>query len=106
MYEFIRVFVAGTIVDRIQIKVFEELINPLIANCFDYLGICRLVNFIKDLFVGQYGIFTMAISYAFAIIFPIVICFFSFFRILEDSGYLQRLLVILNRLFPLFRVKR
>ena len=34
------------------------------------------------------------------IIFPIVIGFFSFFGILEDSGYLQRL-VILNRLFPL-----
>jgi ferrous iron transport protein B len=101
MYEFIGVFVAGTVVDWIQTKVFEELVNPFIANCFDYLGTGKFVNFIKDLFVGQYGIFTMAIPYAFAIIFPIVIAFFSFFGILEDSGYLPRLSVILNRLFSL-----
>ena len=101
MYEFIGVFVAGFVVDWIQTKVFEELINPFIANCFDYLGTSSFVNFIKDLFVGQYGIFTMAIPYAFAIIFPIVIAFFSFFGILEDSGYLPRLSVILNRLFAL-----
>lgn len=101
MYEFIGVFVAGFIVDWIQTKVFEELINPFIANCFDYLGTGGFVNFIKDLFVGQYGIFTMAIPYAFAIIFPIVIAFFSFFGVLEDSGYLPRLSVILNRIFAL-----
>jgi len=101
MYEFIGVFVAGFVVDWIQTKVFEELVNPFIANCFDYLGTGGFVNFIKDLFVGQYGVFTMAIPYAFAIIFPIVIAFFSFFGILEDSGYLPRLSVILNRLFAL-----
>lgn len=98
MYEFVGVFVAGTVVDWIQTKVFEELVNPFIANCFDYIGVGQ---FIKDLFVGQYGIFTMAIPYAFAIIFPIVIAFFSFFGLLEDSGYLPRLSVILNRLFAL-----
>lgn len=98
MYEFIGVFVAGTVVDWIQTKVFEELINPFIASFFDYIGAGQ---FIKDFFVGKYGIFTMAIPYAFAIIFPIVIAFFSFFGILEDSGYLPRLSVMLNRLFAL-----
>ena len=98
MYEFIGVFVAGTVVDWIQTKIFEELITPFIAKCFDYFGIGY---FIKDLFLGQYGIITMAIPYAFAIIFPIVIAFFSFFGILEDSGYLPRLSVILNKLFYL-----
>ena len=94
----------GTIIMLFIIFIMYEfigLINPFIANCFDYLGTGGFINFIKDLFVGQYGIFTMAIPYAFAIIFPIVIAFFSFFGILEDSGYLPRLSVILNRLFAL-----
>jgi len=98
MYEFIGVFVAGSVVDYIQTKVFADTVNPFIAGIFDYYN----VNFIvKDFFVGKYGFFTMAIPYAFAIIFPIVIAFFLFFGILEDSGYLPRLSVILNKLFSL-----
>lgn len=98
MYEFIGVFVAGTVVDYIQTKVFAETINPNIASIFDYYNVNLLI---KDFFVGKYGFFTMAIPYAFAIIFPIVIAFFLFFGILEDSGYLPRLSVILNKVFAL-----
>ncbi|MGE4385723.1 MAG: ferrous iron transport protein B [Endomicrobiaceae bacterium] len=98
MYEFIGVFVAGTVVDYIQTKIFGDIINPFIASIFDYYNVGF---FIKDFFVGKYGFFTMALPYAFAIIFPIVIAFFLFFGILEDSGYLPRLSVILNKLFSL-----
>ncbi len=41
----------------------------------------------------------MALTYAFAIIFPIVTAFFLFFGILEDSGYLPRLSVLSDRIF-------
>lgn len=98
MYEFIGVFVAGTVVDYIQTKVFEQAVNPFISKVFDFYNVNYLV---KDFFVGKYGIFTMAIPYAFAIIFPIVIAFFLFFGILEDSGYLPRLSVMLNKIFSL-----
>jgi ferrous iron transport protein B len=49
--------------------------------------------------VGEYGLFTMAVTYAFAIIFPIVTAFFLFFGLLEDSGYLPRLSVLSDRVF-------
>jgi ferrous iron transport protein B len=52
-----------------------------------------------DFLVGQYGVITMALSYAFAIVLPIVTSFFLLFSILEDSGYLSRLAVMLNRMF-------
>ena len=41
----------------------------------------------------------MALSYAFAIVLPIVTTFFLVFSVLEDSGYLPRLAAMLNRIF-------
>ncbi len=52
-----------------------------------------------DFLVGEYGVITMALSYALAIVLPIVTTFFLVFSLLEDSGYLSRLAVMLNRLF-------
>jgi ferrous iron transport protein B len=52
-----------------------------------------------DFLVGEYGVITMALSYALAIVLPIVTTFFLIFSLLEDSGYLSRLAVMLNRLF-------
>jgi ferrous iron transport protein B len=56
---------------------------------------------VHDLFVGPYGIITMALTYAIAIVLPVVFTFFIFFGLLEDSGYLPRLAVMLNRFFRL-----
>ncbi|MCS7048077.1 MAG: ferrous iron transporter B [Verrucomicrobiae bacterium] len=51
-----------------------------------------------DFLVGPYGQITMALSYALAIVLPIVTSFFLLFSVLEDSGYLPRLAVMVNRL--------
>jgi ferrous iron transport protein B len=58
-------------------------------------------RFIHDLLVGPYGAFTMALAYGFAIVLPIVTTFFILFSLLEDSGYLPRLAVMVNNLFRL-----
>lgn len=57
---------------------------------------CRLLH---DFLVGPYGIFTMGLSYGFAIVLPIVATFFLLFSLLEDSGYLPRLAVMVNDAF-------
>ncbi|MFC1565127.1 FeoB small GTPase domain-containing protein [candidate division KSB1 bacterium] len=59
----------------------------------------QIMRFIHDLFVGEFGLITMALSYGFAIVLPIVGTFFILFSFLEDSGYLPRLAVMLNRIF-------
>ncbi|MDH4247080.1 MAG: ferrous iron transport protein B, partial [Deltaproteobacteria bacterium] len=53
------------------------------------------------LLLGDYGLISMGLSYAFAIVLPIVGFFFIMFSVLEDSGYLPRLAVMLNRVFTL-----
>ena len=54
---------------------------------------------LRELFVGEYGIITLGLRYAVAIILPIVGTFFIFFSILEDSGYFPRLALLVDRLF-------
>jgi ferrous iron transport protein B len=51
------------------------------------------------LLVGRYGLFSMGLSYGVAIVLPIVTTFFIAFSFLEDSGYLPRLAVMVNKLF-------
>ena len=53
----------------------------------------------SNLFVGEYGIFTLGLTYAVAIVLPVVGLFFFVFAILEDSGYLPRLAMLIDRLF-------
>jgi ferrous iron transport protein B len=64
-------------------------------------GTQRVAQFVHDLMVGEYGQITMALSYAIALILPIVSTFFLAFGVLEDSGYLPRLAVMVNRTFKL-----
>jgi len=54
-------------------------------------------GWLQALFVGEYGLLTMALPYAFAIILPIVGMFFLCFGFIEDVGYLPRLAVMANR---------
>ncbi|NNE46241.1 MAG: ferrous iron transporter B, partial [Rhodothermales bacterium] len=61
----------------------------------------KVMRFFHDLLVGQYGLITMALSYALAIVLPIVTTFFLVFSILEDSGYFPRMAVMVNRVFRL-----
>ncbi len=52
-----------------------------------------------DLFAGEYGIITLGVRYSFAIILPIVSTFFIAFSIIEDTGYLPRLAMLIDRIF-------
>ena len=55
----------------------------------------------RDLIAGEYGLFTMGLSYGLAIVLPIIVTFFTAFALLEDSGYLPRLAVMSDRVFRL-----
>jgi ferrous iron transport protein B len=96
LYQFVGVLGAGKLVDLIEGRIFGEKIVPvvteLIMNNIPYRPI-------QDLLVGEYGIVTLGITYAVAIILPIVGTFFLVFSVLEDTGYLPRMSLLLDRIF-------
>jgi ferrous iron transport protein B len=96
LYWFVGVFGAGILVGLMEEGLFGEVINPWVVA-----WVSRLVPlpFVVDLLVGEYGLWTMGMTYALALIFPIVTTFFLAFGVLEDSGYLPRLAALSNRLF-------
>ncbi len=96
VYEFVGVLGAGTLVDFLENTVFAKWINPLSTRVIDAV---LPIPFIHDLLVGEYGIITMALSYGIAIVLPIVGTFFIAFSFMEDSGYLPRLAVMVDRMF-------
>ena len=71
-------------------------IYPMVIKVVDLLV---PIDFFRDMFVGEYGIVTVALTYSIAIILPITATFFIAFSILEDSGYLPRLAIMSNRAF-------
>jgi len=150
VFWFVGLVGAGTLVDLLEVNLFQQRVNPLVirgvdallpfphthdvervastitfpltpahgiplhASARDVIGTAYqvepsaplsfwqgLLRFLHDFLVGQYGVVTMAVSYALAIVLPIVTTFFLVFSVLEDSGYLPRLSIMVNRLFRL-----
>ena len=95
LYYFVGVFGAQFLVGIFEKHIFANFLNPMFIKLFSHVP----SSFIRQLFVGQFGIITMALTYALALIFPIVTTFFIAFGILEDSGYLPRLAFMVDRIF-------
>ena len=98
MYEFVGVIGAQTLVGFLEVGLFGNYINPY-SKSLAAMFIPDI--FFRDLLVGEYGIITMALSYSIAIILPVVGTFFIAFGILEDSGYLPRLAIMVHKIFKL-----
>jgi len=96
VYKFVGGIGAGTVVDFLEGNIFELHINPFMVKVFSALLPWQVV---QDLFVGEYGIVTFGIRYAIALILPVVGTFFIAFSILEDSGYLPRLAMLIDSVF-------
>ena len=96
MYEFVGVLGAQTLVDFLEETVFGTYINPWVDQVLAALIPWPVV---RELFGGDYGVITLGVRYAVAIILPIVGMFFLAFSIIEDSGYLPRLAMLIDRVF-------
>lgn len=96
LFQFVGVFGAGTVVDYVENTLFAEHINPVVTRFFEAVIPWKTL---QELFVGEYGIWTLGVTYAVALILPIVTFFFLVFAILEDSGYLPRLAMLIDRAF-------
>jgi ferrous iron transport protein B len=110
-YEFVGVFGAKTAVDFLENDVFYNRLVPWLDAAVRWVvPWSALQEFLvgpagvpfrehSGFLVGKYGVFSMGLSYGMAIVLPIVATFFIAFSALEDSGYLPRLAVMVNKIF-------
>jgi ferrous iron transport protein B len=96
LYKFVGEFGAGTVVDFLERVVFTKHVNPFISKLVES---AMPWTVLRDLLIGDYGLITLGIRYAVGIVLPIVAVFFIAFSVIEDSGYLPRLAMLIDRVF-------
>ncbi len=96
LYKFVGGFGAGTLVDFLEGNIFANYINPPVVHFAQkYLT----AHWLFELVAGEYGLWTLGIRYAVALVLPIVGTFFLVFSLLEDTGYFPRLALLVDLLF-------
>ncbi len=96
LYLFVGKFGATLLVDAIQGLLFEQLIIPWIAVVVAYIP----VPFLRDLIMDpNFGILPAGVFLALGLVMPAIFCFYLAFGILEDSGYLPRISILLDKVF-------
>jgi len=95
MYKAIGVFVAQDIVgiteETIMIGMYEPAIKGLISK---YV---TLDSILGQFLAGEFGILTMAPTYLLGLLMPLVVGFYFFLALFEDSGYLPRIATLTDR---------
>jgi ferrous iron transport protein B len=96
MYKVIGVWVAGDIVgiteEIVMQGYYEPWIRGLVAPVLDS------ESALGRILVGEFGLLTMTITYLLGLLLPLVIGFYFFLSLMEDSGYLPRLATLVDRL--------
>lgn len=64
---------------------------------YDFWSHHNLLGMVGNILAGEYGIFTLTITYLLGLLFPLVLAFYFGLSLLEDSGYLPRLAVLVDR---------
>lgn len=86
--------------------VFDPLFAKWYSPLVHHFGSLVPVPFIRDMLIGNttdplasFGIFTTGVYIAMVLVFPYFISFYLLFGILEDTGYLPRLAMVLDTVF-------
>ncbi|MBF0546238.1 MAG: ferrous iron transporter B [Candidatus Riflebacteria bacterium] len=96
MYLIVGTFGATYLVDLINNTLFQGLLIPLVVKFVQPIPSV----FIRDLIVDPaYGVLPTGVFLAIGIVAPVMFCFYTAFGLLEDSGYLPRLSILLDRIF-------
>ena len=96
MYRFVGTFGAEFLVDLINVRIFGDHLIPWLTSQLSPLPFELLRDMLID---PDFGIFPTGIFLALGLVTPVLFCFYIAFGILEDSGYLSRLAILLDRVF-------
>ena len=96
LYEFIGVFIAQTVVGITEETIFIETYEPFIRRMIG--GLLSAESLLGQLLIGEFGLLTMVMTYTFGLLLPLVVGFYLFISLLEDSGYMPRIAALVDRL--------
>jgi ferrous iron transport protein B len=95
MYLFVGFFGAIYLVDLLNNRVFAGILTPFFEGIVEPIPWAFVRGALVD---PDFGVLTTGLFLAFGIVMPVMLCFYLFFGILEESGYLPRFSVLLHRM--------
>lgn len=95
-------FPQGTLKDLAASKELDQAISaktvPADEIAFNFWSYHNILSVLGNVFVGEYGLATLTVTYLIGLLMPLVIGFYLGLSLLEDSGYLPRLAVLVDRM--------
>ncbi len=91
-------FPQGTNKNKPEFNELDKVIQNVPGNeiSYNFWYHHDVLAFISNILVGEYGVLTLAVTYLLALLLPLVIGFYLGLSLLEDSGYLPRLAVLVD----------
>jgi len=93
MFAIIGTVVAQGLVGLTEGQFFNGIWEPAIRGAVSGY----LPSWADTLLVGEFGVLTMTVTYTFGLLLPLVLAFYLFLALLEDSGYLPYLATLVDR---------
>jgi len=98
MYLFVGDFGATFLVDTINNTIFQQYLIPWSEQLLGHIP----YPFIRDMIIDpDFGILPTGVFLATGLVAPVIFCFYLAFGFLENSGYLVRVSLLLDRVFKL-----
>ena len=96
MFLFVGTFAATYLVDSINTHIFEGFLTPLLTKILAPVP----VPFIRDLLMDpNFGVLPRGLFLALGLVAPVLFCYYLFFGLLEEVGYLPRVSLLFDKLF-------
>lgn len=95
MYKVFGGWIAGGVVDLLEQRLFADTIVPAVERAVS--SMFAEGSAIFTVLAGDFGVLTMAPTYLFGVILPLVASFYFLLALLEDSGYLPRIAALTDR---------
>lgn len=96
IYLFVGSFGATYLVDTINAELFERYLLPLCKKLVAPVP----YPFVRDMLVDpDFGLLPTGVFLALGLVLPVLLCFYIAFGFLEDSGYLPRFSLLLDKIF-------
>jgi ferrous iron transport protein B len=93
VYLFVGKLGGELLVELFEGKLFGELLIPGLESLLAPLG----SPFLTEMFVGKFGLVSLGLALDLGIVLPVLLTFFIAFGLLEESGYVPSLSILLDR---------
>jgi len=100
MYELIGVFIAQTVVGFTEDTIMNGYYVPFITSLMS--KVVPSGTLFGEVLIGEFGLLTMTVTYVLGLLLPLVVGFYFFLSIMEDSGYLPRVAALVDRVLNYF----